>query len=136
MNATAPTGASGNTVTNVPLPTDDTDVATKAYVDDVAGFQVSAELGPDILSDAIDACYNMAPTGKWTLLDAGTYYGLGYDDTDVTKLYFFRESILSNDGNNSQHTRYQGQHRYDSMLGAEGASANWDTTAYYYCVRR
>lgn len=64
MNEFAPTNEEGNTITNVPLPTDGTDVATKAYVDQYGRIvAVSSEQTAVNFPNAAQGCSDLTEGG-------------------------------------------------------------------------
>ncbi len=69
MNTNTPVGSTGNTITHVPTPTNDTDVANKSYVDAAGQLMVSNSGGIASIADAQAGCRDMTQDGysDWRL---------------------------------------------------------------------
>jgi hypothetical protein len=65
MNDAAPADSTGNTITHVPLPSNATDVATKAYVDAYGALtEFSSEQPVGTLHDAANGCADLSENGN------------------------------------------------------------------------
>lgn len=114
MNDSAPVGTAGHTITHVPMPKNDTDVASKAYVDAATSLQVSNYRGSGTIVEVESSCRNLS----YPRSTDAEYAGVTYTDWRLPTLH---EAIVAfaNDTGTA-----------DGTNASTSTSFHWTSTPY------